>query len=212
MEKGGGEIMKKLFVFFYKTIPSIWYCWRSGLKYQRTWQFHGVAKIIRKKFFLRKYTGRGNGTIQIGSFFKCSNNVTSNSIGLIQPCVFNISTEGSRIVIGNNVGISGSTICATKLVEIGDNVLIGSGCLITDTDAHPLDWRDRREGKNEKKGISPVIIGNDVFIGARSIVLKGVKIGDRSIVGAGSVVTKEIPSDCIVAGNPAKIIKRMIID
>lgn len=147
-----------------------------------------------------------NGKMSIGKNFKCNNKVTSNSIGLIQPCVFNIETPGSRILIGDNVGISGSTICATKSVTIGNNVLIGSGCIITDTDAHPVDWRERREG-NKNKASSPVVIGDDVFIGARSIILKGVTIGDRSVIGAGSVVVKDVPADCVVAGNPAKIIK-----
>ena len=150
-----------------------------------------------------------NGKLIIGKYFSCNNKTTSNSIGLIQPCVFNISSTGSRIIIGENVGISGSTICASKSVTIGDNVLIGSRCLITDTDAHPLNWQDRRLNHNEKKGTSPVVIGNDVFIGARSIILKGVTIGDRAVIGAGSVVTKDIPSDCIAAGNPARIIKSL---
>ena len=80
-----------------------------------------------------------NGTLTIGSHFKCNNRKKSNSIGLIQPCVFNISILGSLLTIGNNVGISGSSISATTSVTIGDNVLIGSGCLITDTDAHPIN-------------------------------------------------------------------------
>lgn len=157
---------------------------------------------------MQKLLRMPNGTIQIGSHFKCNNKVKSNSIGLIQPCVFNINTPGSRIVIGDNVGISGSTICAAKSVTIGDNVLIGSGCLITDTDAHPIDWRDRRENQNEQTLCAPIVIGNDVFIGARCIILKGVTIGDRAVIGAGSVVSKDVPEDCVVAGNPARVVKR----
>ena len=91
-------------------------------------------------------------------------------------------------------------------VTIGNNVLIGSGCLITDTDAHPIDWRERRLSNNTK-AVAPVVIGDDVFIGARSIILKGVHIGNRSVIGAGSVVTKDIPADSIAAGNPAVIVK-----
>lgn len=201
--------MKQLYRIIAQIIPTLWYCLVSGLKYQEGWYLRGAIKVIKRSRLNCWYFNAPNGTLQIGKRFKCNNKVTSNSIGLIQPTVFNIASTGSSIIIGNNVGISGSTICATKSVTIGDNVIIGSGCIITDTDAHPLEWRDRREGKHEKTRKAPVVIGNDVFIGARSIILKGVVIGDRSVVGAGSVVTSNIPADCIVAGNPARIIKNV---
>ena len=132
----------------------------------------------------------------------------SNSVGIFQPCFFNISASGSKIIIGNNVGISGSTINATTSITIGDNTIIGSGCLITDTDSHPIyaaernlpDWPKYTKSK-------PIVIGKNVFIGARSIMLKGVTIGDGAVVGAGSVVTKDVPANTIVAGNPARVIK-----
>lgn len=198
--------MRTIYRFFFVVFPTWWYCLISGLNYQKTWQLHGEVKIIRKSLLVRLLLHQKNGELVIGSHFKCNNKVKSNSIGLIQPCVFNISTSGSRIVIGDNVGISGSTICATTSVTIGNNVLIGSGCLITDSDAHPLDWQDRRKDRNENTKKAPVVIGNDVFIGARSIILKGVTIGDRAIIGAGSVVSKDVPADSVVAGNPARII------
>jgi len=122
--------------------------------------------------------------------------------------MFSITSPG-KLIIGNNVGISGSTIRVTRGVTIGDNVLIGSGCIITDTDAHPLNWRDRREGHDEKTNSQPIVIGSDVFIGARSFILKGVNIGERSIIGAGSVVSRDVPADCVVAGNPARVVKKL---
>ena len=199
--------MKIFYKLLFVQLPTWWYCLISGLKYQKTWQLQGGVKVIKKGWLARTLLHQPNGTLQIGSDFKCNNKVKSNSIGLIQPCVFNINTPESRIIIGDNVGISGSTICAAQSVTIGDNVLIGSGCLITDNDAHPLDWQDRRANKNENTLHAPVVIGNDVFIGARSIILKGVTIGDRSVIGSGSVVVKDVPADTIVAGNPARIIK-----
>ena len=185
----------------------MWYCFFSGIKYQKGWQFRGAAKVIKKNWLKRLLLHSSNGRLIIGKEFKCNNKIKSNSIGIIQPCIFNVITPGGQLTIGDNVGVSGSTICATKSVTIGNNVLIGSGCLITDTDAHPLDWQDRRNGYDGKTLCAPVVIGNDVFIGARSIILKGVTIGDRSIIGAGSVVSKDVPPDCVVGGNPARVIK-----
>ena len=148
------------------------------------------------------------GEIVIGDGFICSNRLTSNSVGIFQPCFFNIAASGSKITIGNNVGISGSTINAVTSVTIGDNTIIGSGCMISDTDSHPViaternmpDWPKYTKSK-------PINIGKNVFIGARSIIMKGVTIGDGAVVGAGSVVTKDIPANVIAAGNPAKIVK-----
>lgn len=181
----------------------------SGLKYNKTWSVRGRVRIIRRSWIMQKLLHMPNGTLTIGKGFKCNNTIKSNSIGLIQPCVFNIMTTGSQIVVGDNVGISGSTICARNKIVIGNNVLIGSGCLITDSDAHPIDWKNRREGDSNNIKCAPVIIGNDVFVGARSIILKGVEIGDRAVVGAGSVVTRNVPANSIVAGNPAVVVKEL---
>ena len=199
---------RSVFHFFAVSLPTLLSCLFGGLKYHHSWMVRGRVRIIRRSWIMQRMLHLPNGTLTIGEGFKCNNTTKSNSIGLIQPCVFNIITPGSQIVIGDNVGISGSTICARKKVVIGNNVQIGSGCIITDSDAHPIDWRDRREGFSDKIKCAPVQIEDDVFIGARSIILKGVTIGERSVVGAGSVVTKDVPADCIVAGNPAVIVKR----
>ena len=202
--------MRILYRFLTQVLPSFYWCWRSGLRYKTGWQIKGKAKLIKKSWFNKTMLHSPNGKLIIGEGFKCNNRETSNSIGLIQPCIFNIGETGSVLIIGDNVGISGSTICASKSVKIGNNVLIGSGCLITDTDAHPINWRDRRSGELSTILRAPVVIGDDVFIGARSIILKGVTIGSRSVIGAGSVVCKDVPADCIVAGNPAKVIKELV--
>ena len=142
--------------------------------------------------------------------------VTINSSPKINPTSGGVQSSlitcaGAVIKIGNNVGISHTAITATQSVEIGDDVLIGSNCMIADTDFHPLDADIRRECPNDltKTKSAPIKIEKDVFIGARSIILKGVTIGEGSIVGAGSVVTKDIPANEIWAGNPAKFIKKI---
>ena len=155
---------------------------------------------------------RNKGRILIGD------NVILASGDAVNPLGRNIRTmifcaKNAYIKIGNNSGISSSSIRAKEKIEIGEFTMIGSDCIIMDTDAHNLDWRVRSGLTSEKDGesatSSPIIIGNHVLIGTRSIILKGVTIGDRSIIGAGSVVTKSIPADCIAAGNPAKIIRKL---
>ena len=89
-------------------------------------------------------------------------------------------------------------------IRIGNNVLIGSGALITDNDAHGIHPEHRNNVRHIL--IAPIEIKDNVFIGARSIILKGVVIGEGAIVGAGAVVTRNVPDFAIVAGNPAKII------
>lgn len=117
----------------------------------------------------------------------------------------------AELIIGNNVAISSACIWVHEFVKIGDNVRIGGDCLIIDSDCHSLDYMDRRNNVNDKRNTKNkgIIIEDDVMIGARCTVLKGVVIGARSIIGAGSVVTSSIPSDCVVGGNPARIIRKI---
>jgi len=125
-----------------------------------------------------------------------------NSIGVFQPVLINAFGKGSVIEIGDDVGISGCSITAHRRITIGNRVLIGSGVLITDSDAHPINPAFRQDA--HYIGIAPVEIGDDVFLGARAIILKGVHIGNGAVVGAGAVVTKDVPPFAIVAGNPAR--------
>lgn len=82
--------------------------------------------------------------------------------------------------------------------------------MILDTDFHSLDWRDRADGTDiQKRKIKPVVIGDYVFIGMNSIILKGTTIGEKSVIGAGSVVSSNIPASEIWAGNPARFIKKI---
>ena len=102
--------------------------------------------------------------------------------------------------------MSSTRIWIHKSLTIGDNVKIGGMVLITDTDAHPIDYIARRSSTAESKS-APITIGDDAWIGAHCLILKGVTIGERSIIGAGSVVTHSIPPDCLAAGNPARVIR-----
>lgn len=191
----------------YMHLVSRWNAWRSRFPWNEGMFMDGCCYVWEPNFLLRHLKGQHRGRIEVGRNFKCINRFATNTIGLIQPCLFTVFPN-AKICIGDNVGISGSTLRSTISITIGNNVMIGSGCLITDTDDHPLDARQRQEENFYKNTVSsPVVIDDDVFIGARSIILKGVTIGQGAVIGAGSIVTKDVPPHTIVAGNPAKEIK-----
>jgi acetyltransferase-like isoleucine patch superfamily enzyme len=148
--------------------------------------------------------------VSIGDNFKINNGERFNSIGRQAKCVLMVR-RNAELIIGNNVGMSSSAIFCSKKITIGNDVKIGGNVCIYDTDFHALDYSARRSKPIdiECTQTAAVHIGNDVFIGAHSTILKGVSIGDRAIVGAGSVVTKSIPEDEIWAGNPAKFIRNI---
>jgi acetyltransferase-like isoleucine patch superfamily enzyme len=174
------------------------------------------VKYGKKCSILGKIYISGKGKIEIGD------NFTFVSSGYVNPLCRNnkgaiyTSTESSLIKIGDNVGISSSCIWAQKNIFIGNNVNIGADCILIDNDAHPLDCMKRRpdflrdvgwiEYLKNVSAIS-IIIENDVWIGARCQILKGVHIGARSIIAAGSVVTKDVPSDVVAGGIPCKVIR-----
>ena len=154
---------------------------------------------------------KGRGVIRIGVGSDLRSKSWSTAMGVLQPCVLNALLEMSRIEIGKNCGMSGAVICAKESVVLGHNVQLGSGVVISDTDFHSMDYQVRgQEGDLEAAQSAPVSIGDDCFIGARAIVLKGVTIGARSIVGAGAVVVRDVPADAVVAGNPARVIKTLV--
>lgn len=129
------------------------------------------------------------------------------ALGVAHPVVLRTMREDSELRIGANTGISGGSVCAAVSVVIGERCLIGADVMITDTDFHPLPPENRRFISDWTQiGCKPVKIGNDVFIGARAIILKGVEIGDGAVVGAGAVVTRSVPARSVVAGNPAEIV------
>ena len=133
----------------------------------------------------------------------------------------------AKIEIGKRTQINGSILSA-HTVEIGDDVLIAGGTIIWDNDSHSIFWKDRKNDviqcgidyrKNPDNWIlnkdwtnvkmAPVIIKNKVWIGFNAVILKGVTIGEGAVIGAMSVVTHDIPPYTIVAGNPARIIRKI---
>jgi len=171
----------------------------NGIKYGSI-NTRGIPKISVDK----------GATCVIGAKFKMNSREMANPIGRFQRCCI-IVRENGKLNIGNNVGISSTTIVCHRQIEIGNFVNLGGNVVIYDTDFHSLNFKfrqqkniDRSETKTE-----PVKIENHVFIGAHSTILKGVTIGENSIIGACSVVTKNIPENEIWGGNPAKFIRKI---
>ncbi|MCG6190242.1 acyltransferase [Maribellus maritimus] len=148
------------------------------------------------------------GECSIDDNLKMNNGNIGNPIGRPQRCVLFVD-KGAKLEIGKNVGISSAAIVAYKHISIGNNVKIGGGVCIYDSDFHSIDASIRNNPEKDlvQKNNKPVVIGDNVFIGAHSLLLKGITIGENSIIGASSVVTKNIPPNEIWAGNPAVFIK-----
>ncbi len=164
---------------------------------------HGKHCVIHGKLYINLFP---SASLKIGDDFYFSsgwgiNALCSNRRGMLY------ATWDANITIGNNVGMSSTVLWCHKKIVIGNNVKIGGNCILIDTDAHDINYINRRRPATDSGATSPIIIEDDAFIGTNCIILKGVTIGARSIIAAGSIVTKSIPADCIAGGNPAKVIK-----
>lgn len=176
---------------------------------------YGQNLKIYNRFYISKHQ---KAKLSIGNNFIFTSGEAFNPLCRnIRGSIY-LPEEHSELIIGNNVGISSACIWAKNSITIKDNVKIGGDCILMDTDAHNLDYKIRASNEIDSQGraidsitanSSPIVIENDVLIGTRCIILKGVTIGERSIIGSGSVVTKSIPADCIAAGNPCKVIKML---
>lgn len=199
-----------IFYLLYKSINRLLTKITRSLSHIYTWFIFNGNNI---RFTHFKTTGipyimvaRGGKCI-IGKNFAMNNGIKGNPIGCYQKCTIFVD-RGAELTIGNNVGISQTALICTKRITIEDHVKIGGGVCIYDTDFHSLNPNIRKSIEDIKhRQQKEVLIKENAFIGAHSIILKGVTIGENSIIGAGSVVTKSIPNNEIWAGNPARFIK-----
>ncbi len=149
----------------------------------------------------------GRGPVTIGEKTVINSSAGSNPIGGPEKTIFSLAHEGS-LTIGKNVGLSNVAIVSHCGVTIEDDVRIGGGTKIYDTDFHSLKVEERVGTGEETVKKAPVHIKKGAFVGAHCLILKGVTIGENSIVGAGSVVTKDIPDHEIWGGNPARLLRK----
>jgi len=179
--------------------------------YNSIWNFVmlKINKVIHENYLINgRIEIRNFGKIVIGKNFIANSGKMHNPIGG-DICLRLIAQKEGILEIGENVGISNSTIVCWEKVKIDDYVFIGGSCKIWDTDFHSIDPEERRLLGDRETKTSPIHIKKYAFIGGDSIILKGVTIGENSIVAAGSVVTKNIPDNEIWGGNPAKFIKKI---
>ena len=188
--------------------------WTFGPVADRVWTL--VAKILYREPMLRTRcaaVGRGvylegalpqlfgNGRISIGENVR----IGSRNTWLVGCKV----SDGAELVIGDRVHVNyQTTISVAKRVHIGDDTLIAGNVQIYDNISHPLSPERRlRHDAFTLEESSPVVIGKNCWIGNQAIIMRGVTIGDNSIVAAGAIVTKSVPPNVLVAGNPARVIK-----
>lgn len=175
------------------------------MKYGKGLQLKGMPVIFNK----------GGAELSIGENVVIKSSFLSNLVGLYSRTIIVTRAPGAYIRIGDNVGISGATIYARKGIEIGDNTAIGGNVKILDNDFHPIEVEERNRlmsdphgGDSELVPSREIRIGKNCFIGCNSIILKGTVLGDGCVVGAGAVVAGKFEAGSVIAGNPAKVIRK----
>ncbi len=164
----------------------------------------GKFRPARKVVFEMPVICNGKGAVSVGEStslgYRLAPKIGAGEI-LLQA-----REKASKITIGKDCAFSNNvTVVAVKSVSIGDRCLIGDLVMIIDSDFHGV----APEARRTKGEDAPVSIGENVWLGSRVIVLKGVTIGDNAVVAAGSLVTKDVPANMLVAGVPAKVIRRV---
>lgn len=196
------KALRRVWVVLGNKLDNLWCCWvftRENVHHRR---FHtcGVPFVS---------VARG-GECVLGDGLRLNNGLKGNPIGRTQPCILFVDC-GARLSIGKNVGLSSTALIAHFSIRIEDDVKLGGGVCVYDTDFHSLDPKVRLDPSSDRASRvgKEVVIERNAFVGAHSTILKGVRIGADSIVGACSVVVKDIPPGEIWAGNPAKFIRRL---
>ena len=158
--------------------------------------FSGRIKIGKGFKVVGTFRPHGPGRLTLGD------NVLSH--GGPHPVTPFTHTPQAELRIGNNVVLNGTRFGCSELIEIGDDCILAD-CRIFDTDMHSI-WPHRRSDEAQV-ATAPVRLHRNVWVGAAAIILKGVTIGENSVVGAGAVVSRDVPPNVVVAGNPARVVK-----
>lgn len=166
----------------------------NGVRLKGTAAVYGCPKIENR------------GEILVGDGVRLVSSNRAYVAGNLTGPVFLRTEPGARIVLKDKAQLNGTTVVSAVSVTIGERVMVGTDTIIFDTDLHSIapEGRTRHRDKVKHKAVE---ISDDVWIGSRCIILKGVTIGRGSVIGAGSVVVSDVPSMTVFAGNPAKMVK-----
>jgi len=167
----------------------------NGIPWGARWRIYG-APIVQKH--------RGS-LIEFGPGLSLRSSTRSNPMAPYHPVILSTLRSGAVLRVGARFAMTGGSICAAQEIWIGNDVAVGANTVIVDTDFHPLDAEAREVKPNEGVSI-PIWIDDGVFIGMNALILKGSRIGRGTVIGAGSVVTGEVPPGVVAAGHPAKAI------
>ncbi len=173
----------------------------NRIDWNRGWAFYGMPVIQKHR----------NSQIILGPGLSLRSSVRSNPMAPNHPVILSTSEEGALLEVGSDFHMTGGTVCAAERITIGRNVTVGANSAIVDTDFHPLDPRLRRVLPSGGQ-TRPIVIEDDVFIGMNCLILKGVTIGRGSVIGAGSVVSRDVPPHVIAAGNPARTVGELPLE
>lgn len=181
--------------FFFSTLRSRVSLWVQGCPADKGFRTTGACY----------FKARRAGSIRLGKNVTFLASSRTNRVGLMGAVSLHTIDEG-QIEIGDCSGGSAVVISSRSSVVIGSHVKMGGNVRVFDHDFHSLDAIMRRDPQLDSEHVKcvPIEIGNGVFIGTNAMILKGVTIGDRAIIAAGSVVTKDVPPDEIWGGNPAR--------
>ena len=164
-------------------------CWIWGIKIGKGCTFIGPVLFYKEP----------GSTIKIGNNCRFSSSSYTNFRGINHPCIIQTGTKSASITIGDECCFSGISIVCNNSITIEDNCAFGANASIGDRDGHR-----KRYATEDKK----IHIGHDTWLGMNVTVLKGVTIGSNCVVGANSLVTKDIPDNVVAVGSPAKVIKQ----
>ncbi|MBC2704227.1 acyltransferase [Desulfobacula sp.] len=192
-----------MYSLIYKT-RSFWgyikvkYFYKKHIVFKGKINISGIPSLIFKE----------NGQLIIGSNVSLKSNKDSYHLHMYAPVKLMADRKDAVIEIGDNTRINGACIHAYKKISIGKNCLIAANCQIFDGNGHDISFPDVENRINTVGKARKILIEDNVWIGANSMVFPGVTIGYGSVIGAGSIVNRDIPRMCLAGGNPVQIIKQ----